>query len=326
MRRREFVQLAAGTAMAWPLAARAQEKAMPAIGYLSSNTPTAEAGVVSAIQQALAEAGFVEGRNIAITYDWSEGNYDRLPGLAAAIVRNNVSVIMTSSLPATLAAKASTSTIPIVFLLSVDPVEFGLAHSLNRPGGNLTGVTMLNDELTPKRLQLLHELIHNTISIGFLINPKNRNAASHRHHVEAAAQALGVGVIELTADSADQFETAFAAGRQQGIGALLVGDDPLFGSRYEQLVVAAARYAVPTMYYGRDFAVVGGLISYGASYVEMGRQAAVSVGQILKGAKPADLPIRQPTKFELVINLKTASALGLTVPQLLLATADEVIE
>jgi ABC-type uncharacterized transport system substrate-binding protein len=326
VRRREFLPLFGALVAGWPLAARAQLPATPVIAYLSSKTLGAEAGVVIAIRQVLAEAGFVEGRNLVITYHWSEGDYDRLQGFAAEIVANNVSVIMASGLPAALAAKAATSTIPIVFRLSIDPVAFGLAHSLSRPGGNLTGVTMLNDELTAKRLQLLRELVPNTASIGFLLNPKNRNAASHKLRVETAAQALGVHVIVLTADSPDQFAPAFAAGRQQGIGALLVGDDPLFDSRSEQMVAAAASHAVPTIYYVRDFVVVGGLISYGASYVEMGRQAAVSVGQILKGAKPADLPIAQPTRFELVINLKTAKALGLTVPPALLAGADEMIE
>jgi len=326
MRRRHFISLCGSLAAAWSLAARAQEPKIPVIGYLSSKTPTTEAGIVNAIRQALAEAGFVDGRNLAITYHWSEGDYDLLPGLAAAIVRDKVSVIIASSLPATLAAKAATSATPIVFRLSVDPVDFGLAQSLSRPGGNLTGVTMLNDALTPKKLQLLHELVPGTSSIGFLINPKNQNAASHTQHVEAAAQALGVHVMVLTADSADQLEPAFALGQQQGIGTMLVGDDPLFDTRTEQLVEAAARYAIPTMSYLRDFAVAGGLISYGPNYENMAHQVGAYAGRILKGAKPADLPIAQPTKFELIINLKTAKSLSLTIPPSLLARADEVIE
>ena len=296
------------------------------MGYLSSKGEVAEAGILVVVRKGLAETGFVEGRNLATDYRWSEGEYDRLPAFADDLVARKVNVIMASGLPATIAAKSATSTIPIVFRLAIDPVAFHLAQSLNRPGGNLTGVTMLFDPLTPKKLQLLHELVVAATAIGFLINPKNENAQSHTEHAAAAARELGLPLRVLTASSIGELDATFATGRQQGVGAVLVGDDPSFDVNSRELVAAAARHAVPTMYYVRDFVVAGGLISYGPSFDEMSHQAGVYAGRILKGAKPADLPIAQPTKFELVINLKTAAALGLMVPQSLLARADEVIE
>jgi putative tryptophan/tyrosine transport system substrate-binding protein len=326
MKRREFITLLGSAAAdAWPLAARAQQPAMPVIGYLSSKGEAAEAGIIAGVRKGLAERGFVEGENVAIMFRWSAGHYDRLPQLAADLVANKVDVIAASGLPAVLAAKAATSAIPIVFRHAIDPVAFGLVQSFDRPGGNLTGVTMLFDPLTPKKLQLLHEMVPD-VSIGLLINPKNPNATSHREHAETSVRALGLRLTLLTASSADEIEPAFAKGRQKGIAALLIVDDPLFDVQTHRLVGAADRYRIPTMYYVRDFVVAGGLISYGPSFDEMAMQVGAYIGRILKGARAADLPIQQPTKFELVINLKTAKALGLTIPPTMLTRADEVIE
>jgi putative tryptophan/tyrosine transport system substrate-binding protein len=326
MKRREFMTLLGGTVGAWPLAVRAQQSAIPVIGYLSSKGETAEIGITAAIRKGLEERGFVDRKNVAIAYRWSDGDYTRLPRLAADLVDLRVAVIAASGLPAALAAKAATSTIPIVFRLAVDPVAFGLAQSFNRPGGNVTGVTMLFDPLTPKKLQLLHELVPNAASIGLLLNPKNQNATSHKESAERAAQMLGLKLTVLTASSANEVEPAFAAARKIGIGALLVGDDPLFDVLNEQLVGAAAQYKIATMYYVRDYVTTGGLISYGPSFDEMAKQMGAYLGSILGGAMPADLPIQQPTKFELVINARTAKALGVDIPPKLLSTADEVIE
>ncbi len=317
---------AAASSLVWPRAVRAQQPAVPVIGYLSSKGETAEAGITAAIRKGLEERGFVEGKNVAIAYRWSEGDYTRLPRLAADLVDKRVNVIAASGLPAALAAKAATSTIPIVFRLAIDPVAFGLAQSFNHPGGNITGVTMLFDPLTPKKFQLLHDLVPNAASIGLLVNPKNQNVTSHRENAKKAAQTLGLHLIVLTASSVNEIEPAFVLGRKMGIGALLVGDDPLFDVLNEQLVRAAAQYKIATMYYVRDFVAAGGLISYGPSFDEMAEQVGLYLGRILEGAKPADLPIQQPTKIELAINLKTAKALGLSVPSALLVTADEVIE
>ena len=324
MRRREFIALVGG-AVAWPVAARAQNSPIATIGYLSSKDEKSEAGIIAGMRKGLAEQGLVEGQNVSIAYRWSAGEYRRLPELAADLVTRKVDVIAASGLPAALAAKAASSTIPIIFRLAIDPIAFGLARSFDRPGGNLTGVTMLFDPLTPKKLQLLHELVPD-LSIGLLVNPNNPNAKSHREHAETATQALGLRLSVLTAGNPGEIEPAFAMGRQKGIGPLLVGDDPMFDVESHRLVEAAARYKIPTMYYVRDFVVAGGLFSYGPSFAEMAIQVGIYAGRILKGAKPADLPIQQPTKFELVINLKTAKALGLNMPPSLLAGADEVIE
>ena len=324
MRRRDFVFLAGG-AVTGPLGAAAQP-AMRVIGYLSSKGPGAETGIVAAARQGLAQHGFVEGRGLTIEFRWSDGDYSRLPDLAAELVERKVDLLMTSGLPATLAARKATSTIPIVFRLAIDPVAFGLAQSLGRPGGNLTGVTMLFDPLTPKKLQLLHELVPGSTSIGFLINARNQNAASHREHAEKAARSLGLQLVEVSAGTEPELDAAFAAARKAGVGTLLVGDDPFFDTSSGELIAAAARHAIPTMYYVRDFTAAGGLISYGPNFDEMARQAGDDAGRILKGAKPADLPIGQPTRFELVINRKTAAALGLAIPPSILARADEVIE
>ena len=328
MTRRELIYVIAGMAaasMLSPLAGHTQGTA-PLIGYLSSKGENAEAGIIAAVRQGLIERGFVNERSVAFTYRWSDGDYTRLPELAADLVDRKVNVIVASGLPAALAAKAATSTIPIVFRLAVDPVAFGLAQSFDRPGGNITGVTMLFDLLTPKKIELLHELIPAAALIGFLVNPNNQNAASHIDHAERAAATLGRPLTILKAGRADELEPAFATSREKGVGALLVGDDPLFDVLNQQLVSAAARYRMPTMYYVRDFVVTGGLISYGPSFDEMAKQVGIYIGRILEGAKPAELPIQQPTKFEFVINIKTAKALGLAVPPALLARTDEVLE
>ena len=324
--RREFIGGLSGATIVWPLAARAQQPTMPVIGYLSSKGEAAEVGITAAIRKGLEERGFVDGKNLAFVYRWSEGDYTRLPALAADLVDKRVNVIAASGLPAALAAKSATSTIPIVFRLAIDPVAFGLAQSFNHPGGNITGVTMLFDPLTPKKLQLLHELLPNAKAIGLLVNPKNQNAASHTENAERAAQTLGLQLTVLTASNADEIMPAFATGRHMAIDALLVGDDPLFDVINELLVKAAAQYKIATMYYVRDFVVTGGLISYGPSFDEMAKQVGIYLGQILDGAKPADLPIQQPTKIELVVNNKTAKTLGLAIPESFLLRADEVRE
>jgi putative ABC transport system substrate-binding protein len=325
MKRREFIKVIGGAA-AWPLSARAQQPATPTIGYLSSKGEAAEAGIVAAIRRGLAERGFAGDAAVNFMYRWSDGDYTRLPQLAADLVNKKVNVISASGLPAALAAKAATSTIPIVFRLAVDPVAFGLVKSVDRPAGNITGVTMLFDPLTPKKMELLHQIIPTAGVIGFLINPNNQNANSHRQHAESAAMTLGLNLSVLTVGRMQDLEAAFAAGRQKGIGALLVGDDPLFDVINQELVNTAARYRMPTMYYVRDFVVTGGLISYGPSFDEMAKQVGIYLGRILGGANPAELPVHQPTKIELVINLKTAKALNLSVSPAFLARADEVIE
>jgi putative ABC transport system substrate-binding protein len=325
MRRREFVTILGGAVAALPLAARAQQATMPTIGYLSSKDESAEARILVGVRKGLAEQGYVEGRNVAIAYRWSVGAYDQLPRLAADLVAHKVEVIAASGLPAALAAKAATSTIPIVFRLAIDPVAFDLTQSFDRPGGNLTGVTMMFDPLTPKKIQMLHELVPG-LSIALLVNPKNPNSGSHKAHAETAVKSLGLQLTILSAGSGEEIRPAFAIARQKGIGALLVGDDPLFDVQSLQLVEAAAHFNMPTMFYVRDFVEAGGLLSYGPSFDEMALQVGIYTGRILKGAKPADLPVQQPTKFELVINMKTAKALGLNVPLHLQQIADEVIE
>jgi putative ABC transport system substrate-binding protein len=325
MRRREFVALMGGAAVVWPFTANAQASATPVIGYLSSKEEKAEATIIAGVRRGLTEQGLFEGQNVTIAYRWSSGAYDQLPRLAADLVANKVDVIAASGLPAALAAKAATSTIPIVFRLAIDPVAFDLVKSFDRPGGHITGVTMLFDPLTPKKLELLHELVPGP-TVGLLVNPKNPNHVSHQDHAETAVKSLGLKLTVLTASGGDEIDRAFAEARQKGIGAVLVGDDPLFDVQSARLVEAGARYKIPTMFYVRDFVTAGGLISYGPSFDEMAIQVGIYTGRIIKGAKPADLPVQQPTKFELVINLKTAKVLGITVPPTMIARADEVIE
>ncbi len=311
--------------LAQPISARAQNPSMPTVGYLSSKDEKAEAGIIAGVRKGLARQELFEGQNVAFTYRFSAGDYSRLPDLAADLISSKVAVIATSGLPATLAAKAATSMTPIVFRLAIDPTGFGLAQSFDRPGGNLTGVTMLFDPLTPKKLQLLHELVPAT-EIGLVVNPNNQNATSHREHAERAAKSLGLRLTVLTAGTPDEIDLAFATAKQKNIRAVLVGDDPMFDVESRRLVTAAASYKLPTMYYVSDFVSAGGLISYGPNFAEMATQVGIYIGRILKGAKPAELPIQQPTKFELVANVKVAKALGLVLPPTLLANADQVIE
>ena len=326
MRRRELLLLLSG-ALTAPRALGAQQKAMPVLGFLSSTSPGPYAPFVAAFRQGLSDTGYVEGQNVTIEYRWAEGSYDRLPALAADLVGRKVDLIAAAGgIPSALAAKTATSTIPIVFAVGTDPVGDGLVASLARPGGNLTGISFLLVELMPKRLELMSELVPRAGVIALLVNPNNANAEHIIRDVQEAARTKGVQLQILKAATEGEIDAAFATLVELKAGALIVGSDPFFNSRREQLVAQAARHAVPAIYEGRQFAAVGGLISYGTSLTAVYRQAGVYAGEILKGAKPADLPVEQPTTFELVINLKTAKALGLTVPQSILARADEVIE
>ena len=327
MRRRDFIIVLAGAMAAWPLAGRAQQKAMPVIGVLSATSSSTSSGpFMGAFRQGLREAGYVEGQNLAIEYRWAEGHYDRLPALAADLVGRKVDLIMASSPPSALAAKSATSTIPIVFRSGADPVADGLVASLARPGGNLTGVSFVADELTAKRLELLSELVPRAGVIALLMNPNNATAERVIRDVQEAARTKGLQLHVLKASSESEIDTAFASLVQLHAGALVVGADPFLSSRREQLVALASRRAVPSIYAWREFAASGGLISYGPSLTSAFRLVGTYAGKVLKGAKPADLPVQQPTTFELVINLRTAKALGLTVPQSMLTRADEVIE
>jgi putative tryptophan/tyrosine transport system substrate-binding protein len=326
MTRRDLAASLAATALAWPLDVRAAE-AMPVIGYLSSGSPGPAAPNVAAFHQGLNETGYVEGQNVAIEYRWAEGSNDRLPALAADLVGRKVDLIAAAGgTPPALAAKNATSTIPIVFTGVGDPVELGLVASLARPGGNLTGLSVITSELMPKRLELLSELVPQARVIALLINPSNPGAEPVIREVQEAARTKGVQVPILKASSEKEIEAAFASLVQLQAGALVVSGDVFFLGRRDKLVALASRHAIPAIYDWREFAASGGLITYGPSVTAATRQAGIYAGKILKGAKPADLPVEQPTKFQLVVNLKTAQALGLTVPQALLARADEVIE
>jgi len=327
MRRRDFISLLGGAA-AWPLAARAQQPAMPVIGFLNAASPDQFAHVLRAFHLGLSETGYVEGRNVAIEYRWAENQYDRLPELAAELVRRRVSVITTGSATlAALAAKAATTTIPIVFLTGADPVQFGLVASLNRPGGNLTGVTTLNTEMTPKRLQVLRELLPTTTIMAVLVNPTNAPATveTEVRQVQAAAHTLGLQMVHvLQASTERDLDSAFSTLIQRRAGGLVISADTFFSGKSVELAALASRHAVPTISPYRDFVTAGGLMSYGGSVTELYRLAGVYTGRILKGEQPADLPVQQVTKVQLAINLKTAKALGLTVPTSLIA--DEIIE
>jgi putative ABC transport system substrate-binding protein len=328
--RRELLAALGGAAAMssnlWPLAARAQQPAaMPVIGFLNGASAWEYSRPVAAFRQGLSEAGYVGSKNVIIEYRWAEGHYDRLPALAADLVRHQVAVIA-ANVPAAVAAKAATTTIPIVFTTGGDPVQLGLVASLNRPGGNLTGVTTLGVEVGPKRLELLHELIPTASVIGLLVNPKYPGAQAEIMDTQAAANTLGLKVHAQYASSEREIDDAFTTLVQRGAGALVVGGDPFFNSRSEQLAALALRYRLPTIYQYREFAAAGGLMSYGSDIADSYRQAGAYAGRILKGAKPADLPVQQATKVELILNLKTARAFGLTVPLPLLGRADEVIE
>jgi putative tryptophan/tyrosine transport system substrate-binding protein len=327
MKRRGFIALLGGAAVAWPLVTHAQQPALPVIGFVSSRSPSESAYVVAAFRRGLNEAGFVGGENVVIEYRWAEGQYDRLPALAAELVRRQVAVIVaTGGTPAALAAKSATSTIPIVFISGDDPVATGLVTSLARPSGNITGVSILFTELMPKLLELLSELVPQTGVIALLVNPNNSNAERMIRDVQKAAHPKGVQIPVLKAATEGEIDAAFPTLGQLQAGALVVGDDPFFFVRREQLVALASRHAIPTIYPGREHAAAGGLMSYGTNITDAYRRVGIYAGQILNGAKPAELPVEQPTKFDLVINLKTAKVLGLTIPPSLLAIADEVIE
>ena len=326
MRRRQFIGLVGGLA-AWPIAAHAQQPAMPVIGFLSGASSAPWGHLVAAFRQGLKETGYVEGQNVAIEFRWAEGHSDRLPEMAADLVRRRVAVIVsTAGAAAGLAAKAATATIPIVFSAGGDPVKLGLVASLNRPGGNVTGIVLLTSLMDAKRLGLLREMIPNATLIAVLMNPRGAFIADQTENIRAGAHSVGQNITMLNASTESEIEVAFAALKSKGTQALLVSSDSFFNARREYLVALAARHVVPTIYEFREFAVAGGLMSYGTDLPEGYRQVGIYTGRILKGEKPADLPVYQVTKFELVINLKTAKALGLTVPQSLLIQADEVIE
>jgi putative ABC transport system substrate-binding protein len=324
--RREFITLVGGAAAAWPLAARAQPAAMPVIGMLLNGSRASSDRTLRAFHQGLAESGYVEARNVAVEYRWAGDSNERFPQLAAELVQRDVTMIAAVGSPAVAAAKAATTTIPIVFYVGVDPVSFGLVDSLSRPGGNLTGVTNFSLEIGPKRLELLASLLGSRKTVGILLNPRRARSGTELDDLLRAAHALGLQPHVLYAGADNEFEAVFANLTQLGAGGLAISGDPFFNTRAELLGALSLKHALPTMYQAREFTAAGGLISYGSSFTELYRLTGVYTGRILKGEKPADLPVQQPTKLELVINLKTVKALGLEVPPTLLALADEVIE
>jgi len=326
LNRRHFITLLGGAA-AWPLAAHAQQPAMPVIGYLDTASASTTKHLVAAFHEGLSAGGYDEGRNVAIEYRWSDGDYNKLPSLAADLVRRNVAVIATINTPTILAAKAATKTIPIVFAVGVDPIKFGLVESLNHPGGNLTGLTQLNIEMEAKRVQLLHELAPSATTIALLINPSSpAYSEAATESAQSAARVLGIRLLVLNASTPSGIETTFVTLAEERVRLLLVSGDSFLVAQREQIVALAARHAVPTLYHRREFTAVGGLMSYGPPLSEAYYVVGDFTGRILKGKKPIDIPVHQSTKFELVLNLKTAMTLALTMPATLLAIADEVIE
>ena len=327
MQRREFITLLGGAAATWPLVARAQQAGMPMVGFLGGGSPQSDAFRVAAIRQGLKEAGYVEGRNVAFEYRGAEDHNERLPELAAYLVRREVAVIVSmSGNTSAVAAKSATATIPVVFAIGGDPIKLGLVASLNRPGSNITGVSFLTNTLVAKQFEVLHETVPKTALIGFLVNPTNQNAEPDTKNVLAAAELVGQKMAIVEAQTDSELEAAFATLVQQRTGALVVEADPFFVNRSNKLVELTARQKVPAIYFLREFVVAGGLMSYGTSITEAFHLAGLYAGRILKGEKPADLPVQQSTKVELVINLKTAKALGLTVPPQIVARADDLIE
>ena len=327
MQRRRFISLLGGAAVAWPFVARAQQSTMPVVGFVNLASAKGYAPQVSAFLKGLSEAGYVVGRNVAIEYRWAEGRIDRLPAMVADLVHRQVAVIAASTTPAALAAKAATTTIPIVFETGGDPVQLGLVPSLNRPGGNVTGVTQTNWEITPKRLQLLHELIPTASVIAILVNPANPTVSeTTTKAMQAAAPSVGLELHILNASTERDFDGVFAKLNQLRAGGLVIGQDPFFTVQREHLAALTVRHAVPAIFYGREFVAAGGLLSYGADVADAYRLAGNYTGRVLKGEKPADLPVQQVTKVEMYINLKTAKALGVNVPNTLIGRADEVIE
>jgi len=326
MKRREFITLVYGAAVSWPLAARAQQPAMPVIGFLSARSPEESAHLVAAFQSGLADNGYIAGQTVLIEYRWALGQYDRLPTMAADLVRRPVAVLAAvGGEPAAMAAKTATSAIPIVFAMD-DPVKQGLVESFNRPGGNATGMAVLSPDLEAKRLGLLHELVPQASTIGVLLNPNFPPAQHQLEEVQIAAQATNLQILALRASTDREIDEAFDTLMKQRIAALSVASDPFFDTRRDKLIGLAARYAVPAIYQFREYPAAGGLISYGIDIANVYRQIGIYVGRILKGAKPAELPVMQPTKFELVLNSKTAKTLRLAIPSGLISIADEVIE
>ena len=325
MNRRSFITLLGGAA-AWPFAARAQQTALPVIGFLNPTSPDGMTERLRAFRQGLKETGYVEGENVLVEYGWAEGQYDRLPAMAAELVRRRVAVIVAIPIPAAIAAKSATAKIPIVFYVGGDPVELGLVASLNRPGGNATGVNYFVAELGPKQLELLHELLPTAVRVGLMVNPTNVNVEGSTKDVTAAAATMGLQIDIVQASDSREIEAAFATLVRNRADALVIGADPFFTSRRLQLATLATRHAIPAITGNREFVEAGGLMSYGTSLTEAYRQLGAYTGRILKGAKPNDLPVMQSIKFELVINLPTARALGIEIPPTLLARADEVME
>ena len=326
IRRRKLVTLLGGAAASWPIAAWAQQPAMPVIGFLNAASRETYARMLAAFRQGLNETGYVDGRSVAIEYRWAEGQYDRVPAMAAELVERQVAVIAATGTPAMLAAKAATTTIPIVFTTGTDPMQLGIVASLRRPGGNVTGVTTLNEEVNPKRLELARELVPGTSTVALLINPTNPETENELRGTQAAASALGLQLHILHASTERDFDKVFVALHQMPAVLVISSNDPFLISRGQQLAALTVRHSVPTIFQFREFVAAGGLMSYGGSITDAYRQAGIYAGRILKGEKPRDLPVQQSAKIELIINLKTAKALGLALPTALLVRADEVIE